>query len=106
MHNISLILFIICCVITIPLLWWIHCLLELWYVWLGRRFCIKHSLTPSQWKLKPAFTDSGIKTEYTFVELFCIHPENGKFRVRLLVWIFGVHAILSIEPFFECEKDL
>ena len=105
MDGLTIIVLIVCGVITIPLLWWVHCGLESWYVRLGRRFCMTRGFTPSRWRCGPAFDATGVKTESSVVELDCEHPEKGRQLVRLLVWAFGVRKILGIEPFSEEDRD-
>jgi len=100
-----IIVFIICGILVVPLSWWIHCTLELCYIRIARRFCTRRGLTPSRYRCRPAFDDTGVKTEYSLVELDCNDPKEGRQLVKLLVWIFGVHKVLSIGPFPEEEQN-
>ncbi len=104
MGGLTIVVLIVCGVITIPLFWWVHCGLESWYVRLGRSFCTRRGLTPSRWRCGPQFDDAGVKTEYSVVEIDCDRPEEGRQLVRLLVWIFGVRKVMSIGPFPEEEE--
>ena len=84
----------------IQLYWCVHCGLEHCYLWFGRRFCKKRGLAVSRCRCGPAFIGN-VKTEYSIVEFDCADPQQGRTLVRLLVWIFGVRKVLSIEPFPE-----
>ena len=99
------ILLIILSVLSVPLLLLVHWGLERCYVRLARRFCAKRGFTPSRWRCGPAFDDTGVKTEYSIVELDCDHQQKGRQLVRLLVWIFGVRKVLSMGPFPVQEHD-
>ena len=84
--------------------WYVHCGLEHCYLWLGRRFCKKRGLAVLRSRCGPAF-NGRVKTEYSIVELDCADPQKGRTQVRLLVWIFGIRKVLSIEPFPEKYWD-
>ena len=101
MDRIEIITIALAGILTVPLLWWVHCGLERHYARLARRFCIKRGLTPTRWRCEPAFDDTGVKTELSIVELDCEHLHEGRKQVRLLVWIFGIRKVLSIEPYLE-----
>ena len=91
-------------VLGLGLHWIVHCGLQRWYLRLAHRFCQKRGLTISRSRCGPAFDDRG-KTEYSIVELDCVHPQEGRQLIRLLVWVFGVREVLSIEPFPEEEQS-
>ena len=101
----GLIVFIVVGILAVSLLWWVHCSLEFCYVKLARRFCVKRGLTPSRWRCGPAFDDTGVKTEYSIVQLDCVDSQEGRKLVELLVWIFGVRKVLRIEGFPEDLKE-
>lgn len=88
----------------IQLFWYVHCGLERCYLLFGRSFCKKRGLAVSRSRCGPAFT-ARVKTEYSIVELDCVDPQKGRTLVRLLVWIFGIRKVLSIEPFPEKYWD-
>jgi hypothetical protein len=52
-----------------------------------------------------AFEQFGPKTEFTIVELDCLDAQKQRKLIRLLVWLFGVREVLSIEPFPEEEQS-
>lgn len=64
----------------------------------ARRYCRKSGLKPLRCRSGAAFDSSGIKTEYTIVELECSDNNDEKKLVRLLVWVFGVRQVLESEP--------
>ncbi len=82
----------------------VHRGLEHCYLWFGSRFCKKRGLAVSRSRCGPTFIGR-VKTEYSIVELDCADPQKGKTLVRLLVWIFGIRKVLSIEPFPEKYWD-
>jgi hypothetical protein len=63
----------------------------------ARRYCRRRGLTPIRSRSGTAFDASGMKTEYTVVELDCRDTNGNTKRVRLLVWVFGVRKILEDE---------
>ena len=46
-----------------------------------------------------AFEPSGVKTEFTIVELDCVDTNRERRLIRLLVWAFGVRRILTDESY-------
>lgn len=44
-----------------------------------------------------AFDASGLKTEFTIVELECLDDQKKRKLIRLLVWIFGICRVLNDE---------
>jgi hypothetical protein len=44
-----------------------------------------------------AFDNSGVKTEFTIVELDCLDGQEQRKLIRLLVWVFGVRKVLIDE---------
>jgi hypothetical protein len=65
------------------------------YLLYARRFCRKHGLTLVRWRCGPAWDASGVKTEYTLFYLDCLDDRRQQRSVRLLIWIFGVHEVVS-----------
>ena len=101
----TLVVVILSGILVVPLFVWTHRFLTFCYVRSAYRFCRKKGLAPLIWRCCPALDDTGIKTEYTLMELDCEHPQDGRQIVRLQVWIFGVRKVLSIVPFSEHEKE-
>jgi len=48
-----------------------------------------------------AFDQSGVKTEFTIVELDCLDGQKQRKLVRLLVWVFGIRKVLNDEKYPE-----
>jgi hypothetical protein len=44
-----------------------------------------------------AFDESGVKTEFTIVELDCLDGQHERKLVRLVAWVFGIRKLLSDE---------
>jgi hypothetical protein len=75
----------------------VHFGLQHLYLVHARRFCRRKGLTPVRSRSGTAFDGSGMKTEFTIVELDCQDAQGARKLVRLLVWIFGVHKVLDQE---------
>ena len=83
-------------VLIVPLYWFVHCGLEYCYLRFAVRYCTNRGLDVSRLRCRPWFKDS-IKTEYTLVELDCVDSNQRRKLVRLLVWLFGIRKVLSVE---------
>lgn len=80
----------------------VHRSLEHYYIALGRRYCRKNHLLPSDWMISPKFDEvTGIKTEFSIVELLCQDNENRDRYVQLEIGLFGVRKVLSNEVLSE-----
>lgn len=90
--------------LAIPFLFFTHWTIEGYYIWLGRRFCKKRGLVISRHFCGPEFEDSGVKTEYSIVEIDCLSPEGVRKWVKLRVWIFGIRKVLHVVDYPEEEK--
>jgi hypothetical protein len=84
-------------VLSLPALYFVHRCLEYHYLWLARRYCAKNGLKPVRWRCGPEFEKSGVKTEFTVVELDCLDNQQQRKLVRLLVWVFGIRKVISDE---------
>jgi len=82
----------------------VHCGLERWYLRLAHRFCQKRGVTISRSYCERANNVTSW-TEYFIVKLDCIHPQEGRQLIILLVSVFGVRDVLSIGPFPEEEQS-
>lgn len=78
--------------------WYVHRALEYSCLWLGRRSCRKRGLAVLRSRCGSAY-HGRVKTEYSIVEFDCAHPQQGRILARLLVWVFGIRKVLSVEPF-------
>jgi hypothetical protein len=48
-------------------------------------------------RCQPAFERSGVKTEFSLVQLDCLDAQKQRRLVLLLVWPFGVRKLVSDE---------
>ena len=92
---------LIVCVLTLPLLFLVHYGLDYCCLVYARRFCKRQGYRISRWRCGPALDQSGVKTEYTLVVLDCLDGQNQHRLVRMLVWLFGIHRVLSDEKYPE-----
>ena len=81
------------------LLWLVHCTLDRCCAGHARRFCRRKGLEVSRLRCQPAFEPSGVKTEFTMVQLDCLDGHNHRKLVELLVWPFGVRRVLADETY-------
>jgi len=89
----------------IYLLWFVHCTLDRCCVRHARRFCRKNGLEICRSRCQPAFERSGVKTEFTLVQLDCFDTQNHRRLVLLLTWPFGVRKLVSDEKYPESYDD-
>lgn len=100
-----IILIIAAGVLTLPIYYFVHGGI-LYCCWVQAcRFCRKNGFEPARWRCRPEFDKSGVKTEFTIIELDCLDASGDRRLIRLRVWLFGVRAILSNEKFAESEED-
>jgi hypothetical protein len=92
---------LIVCVLAVPLGYLVHCGLNYCCLVYARRFCRRQGFKIIRWRCGPALEQSGVKTEFTLVELDCLDGQNQQRLVRLLVWLFGIHRVLSDEKYPE-----
>jgi hypothetical protein len=91
----EIIVIIIAAVIALPAFYLVHRVLKYCYLLHGRRFCRKNGLELIRWRCGPEFDTSGVKTEFTILELDCLDVQKQRKLVLLLVWIFGIRKVLS-----------
>jgi hypothetical protein len=65
----------------------------------ARRFCRKNQLEIDRIRFQPARDPSGIRTEFTLIQVDCQDIEKQRKLIVLLVWPFGVRKILSNEKY-------
>ena len=92
-------------VLFIPLSYAVHCGLNYCYRAYARRFCRKKGLEMVRGRCRPAFDESGTKTEFTIFELDCLDAQKQRRLLRLLIWIFGVRRMLSNEKYPESHDE-
>jgi hypothetical protein len=91
----GIVIIVVAAVIALPAFYFIHRGLEYCYLLHARRFCRKNGLELVRWRCGPEFDASGVKTEFTILELDCLDVQKQQKLVRLLVWIFGIRRVLS-----------
>jgi hypothetical protein len=62
-----------------------------------KRYCLSHDIEVTEWRLFPAFDQTGIKTENTQIEIRSDGP-GGQKVYRFIVWIFGVRTV-TVSPY-------
>lgn len=77
--------------------WIVHCTLDRCCVRRARRWCKRKGLAVLRLRAGMAFDASGLKTEFTIVELDCLDGQKERKLIRLLVWIFGIRKVLNDE---------
>ena len=85
----------------IYLLWVVHCTLDRVCMRHARKFCSRRGLDIRRVRCQPAFEQSGMKTEFTLVQLDCFDACKRRRLVLLLVWPFGVRKLLNDEEYPE-----
>ena len=92
--------FVICGIpALIYLLWGVHCALDRLCMRHARRFCRRSGLDICRVRCQPEFEPSGVKTEYTLVQLDCLNPQKQRRLVFLSVWPFGVRKLMRDEEY-------
>jgi hypothetical protein len=79
--------------------WVTHIMLGRLCVRHARRFCSRSGLEFRRARWHPEFEPSGIKTEFTWVQLDCLDAQKQRRLVLLSVWPFGVRKTVSDEPY-------
>jgi hypothetical protein len=69
------------------------------------RFCRRNGFEVCRSRVGPAFDTSGIKTEFTVVELDCLDSQKERKLVRLLVWVLGIRKVLSTGDYPESQEE-
>ncbi len=90
----GVILILAAAVVSLPLFFLVHWGVEYCCHLRARKFCRKNGLRVLRFRIGPAFDPSGIKTEFTLVELECLDGQSEQKLVRLLVSVFGIRKVL------------
>jgi hypothetical protein len=77
----------------------VHRVLDRICVGHARRFCEKNGLKVTRFRWQPAFDPTGVKTEFTLVQLDCLDAQMQRKLVLLVVWPFGFRGIRSNEKY-------
>src|SRR6185295_1078452 len=80
-------------------LWVVHCILGKLCVKHAERFCRRIGLEVRRARWQPEFEPSGVKTEFTLVQLDCFDAQKQRRLVLLSVWPFGVRKTISYEEY-------
>jgi hypothetical protein len=87
------------------LAWVVHCTLDRCCVRHARRYCRKNGLEISRLRWQIAFEPSGVKTEFTLVQLDCFDAQKQRRLVQLLTWPLGVKKVVSNDKYPESYDD-
>ena len=87
------------------LIWGVHCTLDRVCMTHARRFCRRKGLAIRRVRCQPAFESSGVKTEFSLVQLDCIDAQQQRRLVLVLVWPFGVRKLVSDEKYPETYEE-
>lgn len=79
--------------------WFTHVLLGRLCTRHAMRFCRRRGLEVCRARWQPEFEPSGVKTEFTLVQLDCLDDRKHRRLVLLSVWPFGVRKKVSDEPY-------
>lgn len=77
----------------------VHFALDRLCVRQAQRFCRRRGLKVCRCRWRPELEPSGIKTEFTLVQLDCLDLLQQRRLVLLSVWPFGVYTLVSDEEY-------
>jgi hypothetical protein len=63
------------------------------------RFCARGGLAVQRARWQPQFDSSGVKTEFTLVQLDCVDSAKQRRLLLLSVWLFGVRNTITDEAY-------
>jgi hypothetical protein len=86
---------------SIYLLWLVHRALDGICLRHARRFCKRQGWEIRRARCQSAFKRSGVKTEFTLVQLDCLDGQRQRRLILLLVWPFGVRKLVNDERYPE-----
>jgi len=92
-------------ILALPLMYAVHRGLNYCCLRHAHRFCRQHGFTISRWRCGPLFDDTGVKTEFTLVELDCLDGQKHRRLIRLSVWLFGIRNVLSDDKYPESYDE-
>lgn len=87
------------------LFWCVHCALDQLCVRHARKFCQRNDLHLSRVRWQPQFEPSGIKTEFTLVQMDCLDLDKRRRLVLLSAWPFGVRQLVSDEVYPDSYEE-
>jgi hypothetical protein len=71
----------------------------------AQRFCRRKGWEINRSRCQPAFEQSGVKTEFTLVQLDCFDAAKQRKLVLLLVWPLGARKLVSDQQYPESYDD-
>ena len=92
-------------ILALPMMYGVHCGLNYCCLKHAQRFCRQHGFAISRLRCGPEFEQSGVKTEFTLVELDCLDGQKQRRLIRLSVWLFGIRKVLSDEKYPESHDE-
>lgn len=101
----EIVLIVVAGTLALPMMYAVHCGLNYCCLRHSQRFCRQHGFAISRWRYGPAFDKSGIKTEFTIVELDCLDSQQQRRLIRLSVWLFGIRKLLSDDKYPESHDE-
>lgn len=72
----------------------------------AKRFCRRRGLKVESIGYGTEFDSSGVKSEYTLVEVGCVDDQNQRRLLLLSVWLFGIHRIVREEVFPSLSAEV
>lgn len=94
-------LLVVCGPVVLYLAWLVHCIVERITVAHARRLCEHRGLEVHRVRWGPEFEPSGLKTEYTLIQLDCSDSEGRRRLVEVLAWLFGVQKVIRDDTYPE-----
>jgi hypothetical protein len=98
--------YLLIAIAAVPMMYSVHLGMNRICRWHARTHCAKNHLQILSWKIYPAFDPSGVKTEFTLVEVDCLDAQKQRQFVRLLVWPFGIRRILASEAWDSSVHEM
>jgi hypothetical protein len=83
----------------------VHRALDACCFWHARRYCDRNRLKINRSRLGPEFDKTGIKTEFTVIDIDCADAQENRRFIRVVVWPFGIRAVLRNEQWNPALDD-
>lgn len=88
-------------ILVLPLFYAVHRGLDYCCLRRAQSLCRRKGFDVRRSRWRPQFDNSGVKTEFTLVELDCFDAQRERRLVRLVVWPFGVRKLVTDEKYPE-----
>ena len=89
--------------VAILLLFFVHRMLNRICLVHVKRYCGRHGIEISEWRIYPEVDQRGRKTETTQIEIISSGTEDGRTVYRFVVWLFGIKNV-GESPFNPDEE--